>query len=491
MNKQTKRRVFYAAAGIVLAYVTAPGFMAGSVESMVKETLSSDLNNKYPGLVLLEYDRGWFKSTATIGVKAPNMNPEDMHKIGLKLLCGTDEVAICFDVDIKHGPIVASFGKPTLAVGQVQSSLTVPFIPSSTREGEVIKQLLSPWALSASITAHFDETIDYEVSTSGVDIDLEEGGATVRIQADPIQLKGSYSIAEGTVFSNFDLTKLHIEVAEDGREEVNIKIDNLHANGKGTLIGHAFAYGKTEMSIANIQVHSDENENDNEFVNLQNFKVTSTISPEGTSVRNLITMGLEKLYVEENRANGEKVNITDLTLEANVHGVDRPTYESLLALANTITPGDLMRDQMLQVSDHFHDLVNKGLNVDVNNFSVNIGDGKLAYNHSLNMPAGVDWEDHDAFRDYANLEGQVTFDQALVDFIKTKETRHREGRDHRGIELEEALEEGLLVKEGDNYVAKFTLSEGVGTVNGKNIDDFKDNFKMRIKNKKDKENDLD
>lgn len=493
MKKQTKRRAFYVAAGLVVAYVAAPGFMAGSVESMVKSTLTSELDTRYPGLVLLEYDRGWFKSTATIGVKAPNMNPEDMLKIGLKLLCGTDEVAICFDVDIKHGPIVSSFGKPTLAVGQVQTSLSVPFIPTSTRETEVIKQLLSPWALSVSITAHFDETIDYEVSTSGVDIDLEEGGAVVRVQADPIQLKGSYSIAEGTVFSQFSLTKLHAEIVEDGREKVNVKIDDFYASGKGTLIGHAFAYGKTELSIANIQVQSDERGND-ALVDLQNFKLTSTISPEGESIQNLITMGLEKLYVNEGHENGEKVNVTNLNFEALVHGVDRPMYESLLILANTITPGDLMRDQMLQVSDHFHDLVEKGLNVDVNNFSVNINDGKLAYNHTLNMPAGVDWEDHDAFKNNAKLEGTVTLDQKLVDFMKAQKARH--GRhddddDRDDTDFDTAVEEGLFVKEGDNYVAKFSLTDGVGTINGKNIEDFKGKIRFNRDRKKDKENDLD
>lgn len=488
MDKKIKKRAFLVGAGVVLAYVAAPGFMAGSVETMVKESLNSDLSKQIPGLVLLEYDRGWFKSTATIGIKVPDARPQDLGKLGLKLLCGTDEVVFCFDVDVKHGPIVTSFGTPTLAVGQVQASWSVPFIPTSTRETAIAAQLLNPWALSATITAHFDETIDYEVSTSGVDIDLEEGGASIKIDADPIKLSGSYSIADAVVFSNFDMPKMHVQIEENGRDKVNVKIDNIHAKGEGTLIGHAFAYGTTNLTIGNIQVNGTDNGNAAK-VDLQNFAVTSTISPDGDSISNLITMGLEKLQVQE-RLGNEEVNISSLNLEANLHGIDRVTYEDILVLANSFVPGQVARNQIIEITDHFHDLVRKGLNFDVNTFSVNVGEGKVAYNHTLNFPAGVDWQDHDAFEENAKLDGTFTFNQALVDFIEAHDNNKRDRGEDHGLDLAEALEEGLLVKEGDNYTAKFNLENGVGTVNGKNVDELKDKMKIRIKSKKDNEKEM-
>lgn len=219
-----------AAAGV---YALLPGLFAGSIEDNVRDILTEQRFDHGVAYKLVNYDRGWFRSTAKIGFVLPFGSEIDQKGIrAAKWIMGCTEdpeVTFCLDFDIDHGPIITEGGL-RVAQAQFRSNWALPLVMKEVNAPEeLIQGLFNPFRLNTSAVFNFDDSVDYQISTTPLKFAVNEAGQKVDIDVSALMINGTLAANKTDLSYHMEWDKGNFDIS--GIEDSTINFKDLESTG--------------------------------------------------------------------------------------------------------------------------------------------------------------------------------------------------------------------------------------------------------------------
>lgn len=468
---------------VVAGLAASPWFVGGAVESSLQDQLAEF--DQLPGynVTVLEYERGYLASTATIAVgidtefyESMAADFEDTGDFDVSTLANGIKVA----ADIQHGPLLTAHG---LSLGW--TDISAIFGRESQPEFEEFfdilgQDILIEWGLhfglfgSGWFATEFSD-VDGSYEQDGVEIDFV--------------LKG---MENHTIFTNSgtsftgDGTLEELSLVLNAEEKMSISIEDLTIDGDMILEDSIwFGVGEGEGSIGSILVSAGD-EFDAEIEELSfHAEITEGSSSETISLR-------ESFRTESASFNGYEVkdaelafayaNIskellesqmfdTDLYTRDDSGGLDAETeerYKQLIGDALAYSPKINLESIAFETEDGQFDA----------SMSAEIDSSLLAAGAGLDNPFAL----IPALTVFADLEvSEPILRYILLESTKAQmasvpeDQRPSDAEIVQGVDVQLSIfgatlaQQGYIEVEGDLYSSDFSFSEGMATLNGQEI----------------------
>ena len=195
MSKEQRlrnRKILLGLGAVAGIYSLLPGFYAGGIEENVRQILTEQTFKNGIGYKLVSYERGWFKSTAKIGLITPMELKREVKAAKWLMGCTEDdEVTLCLDLEIDHGPVITQ-GDLRLAQAQFRSNWALPLVMNEIDAPDaLIEGVLNPFRLNMSAVINFDDSLDYRVTTTPLDFNFKESGQDITVDVSALALEGT------------------------------------------------------------------------------------------------------------------------------------------------------------------------------------------------------------------------------------------------------------------------------------------------------------
>ncbi len=318
MSKEQRlrnRKILLGLGAVAGIYSLLPGFYAGGIEDNVRQILTEQSFKDGFGYKLVSYERGWFKSTAKIGLITPMELKREVKAAKWLMGCTEDdEVTLCLDLEIDHGPVITQ-GDLRLAQAQFRSNWALPLVMKEIDAPQaLIEGVLNPFRLNMSAVINFDDSLDYRVTTTPLDFSINESGQDITVDVAALALEGTLAANKTDLTYKFAWSRGDISV-DSGREKGSVKFEGLKS--QGDLDFTHFKNPKARsLSVAAKMLKANIDDGDVQ-VDLKNLDASidgNVVSDEATPFKAKAVIDFFEMHEKSDRAH---VKLTKLNASAD------------------------------------------------------------------------------------------------------------------------------------------------------------------------------
>lgn len=477
------KKIILAVVGLlVAAFLILPKVFGGQIE---KETVSyfDELYKTTSNQEIeIEFDKGWFSSTATISFDAPKnflktilKTPEDAEKYGEK-----QNIII----HVSHGPFIFSKFRFGLASFRTKGSF---FLAPPV-------ELKSPYNQIPQYTftgvLNFDGSANNEMFLPAFEISLEEAMALTNpeleaqtgiIKFDEVLLKTKTVINDKNLFLKIEPASFRVSGTDGKGSDYEFLFENLSFDGSYLLnIPYPINYDRGTLSMDRIQFKMD-----GKSFFMENLKSADFISRGETTplldYQTEFQFGAIGYYSEENETNSPQVTATNGSIEIlNING------DAIVDLMELLVdfPEEPTEEENVGMKKAVEAIFSPGLEYNYPMINVQTQWGNVHYTHRMIFPA-LDLADQFNAQIFASeiyYLANFKFDESFVNFMVDQVLKNQMGanlenlddetqKNLRAATLGQLLLAKYLVKNEDGtFTAKFAFENGIFTLNGNPID---------------------
>ncbi|KTD64668.1 YdgA family protein [Legionella spiritensis] len=464
---------------VILAVLVLGGYYGMGVitERTVKNNL--DVVNKTNGLFadVVEYDRGWFKSQASLDWRLHV--PEHMAKTpdGQNKMEPAQNYQMQMPLTIYHGPFIFADNGLKFGLGYAQTNFDLPAKYSEQFNALFTAESTKP-TLDVSLLVNYFNTSKITMSVPQFKLIAKQGGqfdwmgmdSHVNVSSSMNEISGNFTI-DGMRFAKDQQT------ADIGSISSNY---NMHRTDKGLYLGDA------SISLPSIMIKKQ----DQVLFELQDFNAQTDSDISGGLLNSNFKSSIDKIVVNgktygpgmfamsiRNLDADALVRINELASKAQ-QGTDIEKQQAMLAIMPEL-PKLLSRGAVFEVSDMNFNMPEGTIegNVKISLPESNVSNPfemmqKIQGNGKLKVPAPVlkqiiaesvkqkvmktaMQQAMQASSDPSNAQ-PVTLDQNLASQVAEQTDK----------QINAMVQSGVLVENGKDYVVEITLNQGKLTVNG-------------------------
>ena len=293
------------ASAVIVGLAALPRVVGSVTQSQVTKRVAVFDENPMVTARVVEYDRGWFSSTAAIEL---GIDPAYAEQIGA---AGGDapppeltDALLPIVVDVAHGPIAVGDG-----VHLGWSSFVARLDPEHAGAAALLERLEIPYLFEFRGRTSFTGTLDFDadmppIETSDPSRSIEFSGAT---------LDGSLAGRD----LSWELTPSSLQVAEGGGRFV---AQGIGGGGDLEIRSHYLAIGTARLNVAGIQATGPFGEPLAEVANLE-MRGGWELDPSGELLTGTVTYAVDSLAAAE-------VELADAALGMRVANLDAAAMEA-------------------------------------------------------------------------------------------------------------------------------------------------------------------
>lgn len=477
---------------VILAVLILGGYYGTGL--ITERTIKRDVNliNQSEGLYLhiLQYDRGWFTSTAKLSWRLHVPERLVKNQAGQTTTVPAQDYTLDMPLAIYHGPVIFADSSVKFGLGYAHSDLTIPPAYEAQFASLFTAESTKP-ELKLSILVNYLNQSSLRAELPAFTLIAKDGGQVqwlgmsqeTSISSNLDRISGSFTI-DGMIFIK---DKVHATVGKITTEY------DVHQTSDGLYLGDA------SFSFPSLVV----TDNKEKIYELEKLELQTSSDIDSGLISSHFKASLEKMI-----ANGKSYGpgLFKISLE----NLDAKVLANINEQATKMQQGsDKERQQaLLMLLPEVPKLLSKGAKLEISELSFVMPEGELKGNLLVSLPKG---EMGNPFELIQKIQGngklkipaivlkeivrQSTkqrlrkdgLQQAMVQQMQNNaqaattdapESTQSEGSQVTAPDLDQQaaqladkkvadmVQSGLLVKQGDDYVVEFNLAEGQLSVNG-------------------------
>lgn len=460
---------------LVVALAASPWFVGGAVESSVRDQLAEFDQLPYYKVNVVDYQRGYRSSVATISV--------GFDEAMFEAMAGDFDDTAAFDegikliADVQHGPLLTAHG---LSLGW--TDMTAKFGRESQPEFSeffdiVGQDNLVDWSMHVGLLG----AGWFATELSDVDGVYEKDGTQI-----DFVLKG---MEDMTVFSNAGTSFSGVGALEEfsivvgSEQEISFSIENVKYDGDVTLEDSIwFGVGEGEGSIGNVRFNlADEFETE-----IEDLSVHAAMTEGSTSE----TIDIREVFrAESANFNGYQVNNAELAF--GYANISKALIESQILEAELYAENE-SGELDPEAQERFLQLLEESLiyspKIEIESIAFESDDGQLDVSASAEingdlLGAGVSLENPLALIPALTVFADLEISEPILRYIMLaateaqmagvpEEQRPNEQEIAQGVDVQLSIvgatlvQQGYIEIDGDVYSSSLSFAEGVATLNG-------------------------
>lgn len=481
---------------VVLAVLVLGSYygMGYLTERKVKESLNFVNRSNGLAATIVQYNRGWFTSTANLNwhVHVPE---QTVQKDGQTQTIPAQDYNMQMPVTIYHGPVIFSHRGVKFGLGYAHTDLKMPVEYTQQFNNLFTTESTQP-TVAVDFFVNYAGNSSIDMSVPAFKLIAKEGNSVFQWQG-----------MSTTTNLSSNLKKVGGNITIDGltyqKDKINTKMSavtseyNLHQTDKGLFLGDA------SVSFPSFVVM----DSDKKIFELGQFDVHSDSDIDNGLFNSHFKTSLEKI-IANNKTYGPG------SLEVSIRNLDAEALSRLNEEAKKIQQGtDAERQRaMLTMLPELPKLLSKGAEFEITEMNFVMPEGTIEGNLLVSLPKG---EMGNPFELLQKMKGNgklkvpaVVVKQLVTESIKQKMLEPQQGQqeaqaqktEDQGItqqvqpqsspsttaqaaanstdvsqqavtladkQLATLVQNGVLAKQGNDYVIEVSLNQGQLTINGK------------------------
>lgn len=451
---------------VVLLLLVAPYGLGSLAESSVNRQIDLMAENPAMGIEITDYDRGWFKSRATIEVKPSEAYLQDAGNQNPMVQMILSQASAPFEVELGHGPVLTLNG---IGIGSYAVKATLD--PATEWVQMAMTNLNVPYVFQLRGHAGFGSGFRFDGDIPAFETNAQ--GQTVTFSG--LTFSGHTNGRE----TSFDSTSDRLALQSTF---MNMALEGLRLNGDFERSDSSMSFGTGRLDVGRF-VAINPLLGTQEVIALDNLGISATVGlNDAENVDYGIAFEAGSMQIQDSP------NFTDVAVGITLLNLDFAAFEQLSQIASqTSSLGDpnVLAMQVLPLLDQIV-ATGPGLSLDPVGLTMDGGrlDGTInATIDPASLPTGqaMDLTDPNVLSAAVKADLELTAAKAMVVDLMAMNIRPQlafsmptatetqletVSKQQAEQMIQGIVDQGMVADAGDNYSTTIVLENGVATVNG-------------------------
>jgi uncharacterized protein YdgA (DUF945 family) len=458
--------------GITLvALAVAPYFAGNGVESAVNSTIDSINEQVIYKANVVDYDKGWFSTTATINVAINIGAIMSAQQIDADEMPMDENPTMTVTFNAHHGPVYFGDG---VGVGKVKYTLTI--------DGEELREY-AVWDESKALYSNEGVvgllgSLNFRDEIPSFSITSEEDGATVSFSG----YRGEATPQGDTTVYKATSDLLSGEVEGAAFEMSSLSVDTIYSGDFVSALKGELFDSKVDMKIASMKVSGIEAESDITIDDITFIADTQVNKAADTA----------NVYVEYavGKVSGPDMDASDMVLGVAVNNIDADfmrAYQKFNNESMLMSPEQVPEKMMAFIQENLLSQLEAEPEINITKLTATVPEGSFSANANTKL-VGITslpgtMEDIGYWVSHLLADASITADKAFAESMMsgymmgqimanpqaqsmTPEEIQAAADQQAPMMIQSFVQQGLIKATEQGYETKITLKDGQADVNG-------------------------